>query len=106
MISKPILIIWTCKDLKEGRKVAKNLLEKRLIACASIVPAVESLFQWEGKVEISKESKVFLKTDSRHFKAVQEQILAECSYEVPEILGLPIEQGNPDYLDWLQKELC
>jgi periplasmic divalent cation tolerance protein len=105
-LTLPILIIWTCKDLKEAKRVAKILLEKRLVACASIIPVVESLFHWEGKVDSAEESKVFFKTDSRHFKAVQEQILAECSYEVPEILGLPIEQGNPEYLSWLQNELC
>ncbi len=106
MKTKPILILWTCKDRDEARRIATALLEKRLVACASIIPIVESLFLWDGKIDHAEECKVFFKTDSRHFSAVQEEILAGCSYEVPEILGLSIEQGNPTYLNWLQKELC
>lgn len=102
---KPILILWTCKDRLEAEKIAEALLEERLIACASIMPGVLSLFHWEGKIERAEECKVFLKSDARHFEALREKIAMECSYEVPEILEIEIKRANPAYLDWLQNEL-
>jgi periplasmic divalent cation tolerance protein len=102
---QPILILWTCKDAEEARKIAKALLDQRLIACASIIPKVESLFHWAGKIDHVDESKVLLKTVRRHFFAVRDYILAHCSYDIPEILEIRIEQGNPAYLAWLQNEV-
>jgi periplasmic divalent cation tolerance protein len=102
---QPILILWTCKDSEEGKQIAKALLEQRLIACASIIPSVESFFHWQGKIEHAQESKVFLKTVRQHFFAVRDYILTHSSYEIPEILELRIEQGNPAYLAWLQNEV-
>jgi periplasmic divalent cation tolerance protein len=104
-ITDPILILWTCKDQKEAKKIILVLLERKLIACASIIPHVESFFQWQGKIEQAKECKVFLKTARKKFIAVRDYILAHASYEVPEILQLPIEQGNPTYLKWMQSEI-
>ena len=101
---QPILILWTCKERREAEEIAKALLEQRLIACASIIPAVHSIFRWEGKIEQAEECKVFLKTVRSHFLAVQDYIRAHCSYDVPEIFQLSIEQGNPGYLAWLQDE--
>lgn len=101
----PILILWTCKDLEEARRMAKILLEKRLIACASMISPVESLFRWEGTIEEAKECKVFLKTGALHFEAVKEIILSHSSYQIPEILEITIERGNPSYLEWLVQEI-
>jgi periplasmic divalent cation tolerance protein len=102
---KPILILWTCKASKEAEQIAKALIEQRLIACASIIPSIRSFFRWEGKIEQAEECKVFLKTVRPCYLAVQRYILAHSSYEVPEILELTIEQGNPDYLAWLQRQI-
>ncbi len=104
-MQRPVLILWTSKDLPEARQIAQALLEARLIACASIIPKVESLFSWQGKIESAEECKIFLKTDARYFEAVKEKILSRCSYEVPEILQIEITGGNPAYLSWLQNEL-
>lgn len=100
-----ILILWTCKDVSEARRISRDLLEKRLIACASIIPTVESYYLWEEQIEHAQECKVFLKTIRQHFLAVRDYILAHASYEIPEILELSIQQGNPAYLAWLQNEL-
>lgn len=104
-MQKPILIFWTCKNEKEAKQIARALLEEQLVACASIIPKVESLFSWQGKIETAEECKVFLKTDARHFDSVREKIVSLCSYEVPEILQIEITGGNPAYLSWLQSEL-
>lgn len=105
-MGQPILILWTCKDSEEARRVSQVLLKQRLVACASIIPVVESLFHWKDKIDRAQESKVFFKSDARHFSAVKEIILQEASYEVPEILQFEISKGNPAYLAWLQQELA
>lgn len=99
-----IYIFWTCRDHGEAKTIIHELLDQRLIACASIFPGVESIYRWEGKIEQSQEVKVVLKTAQRHFDAVQIHIRAHCSYEVPEIVQVAIVQGNPGYLSWVAAE--
>lgn len=99
-----IYIFWTCRDKTEAKKIVHELLNKRLIACVSIFPEVESIYRWEGKIEESQEVKVILKTQLTHFDAVQSYIQTHCSYEVPEILQVDIAQGNPSYLSWVAEE--
>ena len=100
-----ILIIWTAKDLLEARTIAADLLEKKLIACASMIPVVESVYVWKGKLESAQECKVFLKTLSTHFGRVCEEIRKSCSYEVPEILQIAITDQSPDYLAWVKSSV-
>jgi periplasmic divalent cation tolerance protein len=100
-MDKPVLILWTCKNREEARQIAQLLLHKRLVACASLFPQIESYFHWEGVIELSQECQVFLKTMHRQFEAVRDCILTHCSYQVPEIVQLEIQEGNPVYLDWI-----
>ena len=102
-MDRPVVIIWTCKDREEAKQIVTLLLEKHLIACASIIPKVDSFFRWEGKIDHAEESKVFLKTLQRHFTAVRDLILANCSYQVPEILQIDVSAGCTSYLDWIEK---
>lgn len=99
-----IYIFWTCRDKQEAKKIIHGLLDQRLIACASIIPEVESIYRWEEKIEESQEVKVILKTLNKHFNAIQNYIQKHCSYEVPEILQVDIVQGNSRYLSWVAQE--
>ncbi len=99
-----IYIFWSCRDKKEAKKIIEELLDKRLVACASILPEIESIYRWEGKIEESREVKVILKTLVEHYDAIENTILTQCSYEVPEILQVDIVQGNPRYLSWVLSE--
>jgi len=99
-----IYVFWTCRDKMEAKKIIHQLLNKHLIACASIFPEIESIYRWEGKVEENQETKVILKTMSNHFDAIQSHIQSECSYEVPEILQVDISRVNPLYLSWVIQE--
>lgn len=99
-----IYIFWSCRDKAEAKKIIHQLLNDRLIACASIFPEVESIYRWEGKIEESKEVKVILKSDSNHFDAIQSIIKMHCSYEVPEIVQVDITRGNLSYLSWIAQE--
>jgi len=102
--TKLIYVFWTCRDKQEAKKIVHGLLDQRLIACASILPAVESIYRWEGKIEEGQEVKVILKTALEHYNAVQSYIQKHYSYEVPEILQVDIAQGNPSYLSWVVQE--
>lgn len=99
-----IYIFWTCRDIVEAKAIIHALLDRRLIACASILPEVESIYRWEEKIEESKETKVIMKTQELHFDAIQHYIQANCTYKVPEILQLAISRGNPAYLKWVTDE--
>ena len=99
-----IYVFWTCGDKVEAKKIIHELLDRRLIACASIFLEIESIYRWEGKIEEGREVKVVLKTLPNHFDAVQNFIQAQCSYEVPEIVQIDIIQGNPNYLSWVAQE--
>lgn len=99
-----IYIFWSCQNKVEAKKIIRQLLEERLIACASIFPRVESIYRWEGKIEENEEVKVILKTDSKHFDAIQNIIQAQSSYEIPEIVQVEIQRGNPRYLSWIANE--
>lgn len=99
-----IYIFWTCRDKPEAKKIIRRLLDDRLIACASIFPEIESMYQWEGRIEESQEVKIILKTVSKHFAAIQSYIQTHGSYEIPEIVQVDIAQGNSRYLSWVTEE--
>ncbi len=97
-----VLILWTCATLEEARRISQELIEKKLAACANIIPHVESIYLWEGKVENGSETKVFLKTLDSHFELVRDYIKGHCSYNVPEISKIMIDDANPDYMRWVE----
>jgi periplasmic divalent cation tolerance protein len=96
-----IIILITTKDKKEAAKIARGLLEAKLIACANIVGGVQSLFWWQGKIDSSKEVYLILKTKKILFKKVAAKVKSLHSYQTPEIIALPIIAGSKDYLQWL-----
>jgi periplasmic divalent cation tolerance protein len=99
-----VYVFWTCRDKAESKKIIYGLLEKRLIACASIFPEVESIYRWEEKIEESREVKIILKTVPDHFDTIRKHILSQCSYEVPEIVQIDIANGHLPYLSWVIQE--
>ncbi|MCC5831434.1 MAG: divalent-cation tolerance protein CutA [Chlamydiales bacterium] len=101
MESDFVQIYWTCGNLDEARQVARYLVEKNLVACANIIPWIESIFLWNEELDTAQETKVIFKTKASQFEAVKEAILARSKYEVPEILMVPIVDGNREYLEWV-----
>ena len=98
---KPAVVLVTAPDLKTARQLAKAGLKARLIACANLVPGIESHYWWQGKVEQSGEVLLILKTTSRCLERLEKFILTEHPYDTPEFLVLPLSGGNQRYLDWL-----
>ncbi len=96
-----IVVLATAKDETQANKIAEKLVEEKLIACANIVPGVQSVFRWEGKTDRAREVLLIFKSRRRHFSAIVNTVKALHSYDVPEVIALPIVEGNKDYLDWL-----
>jgi periplasmic divalent cation tolerance protein len=97
-----ILILVTCGSRKEARIIAKSLVEGRLAACVQEVGgSVHSTYRWKGKIESGKEFVLLIKTTRKRFRAVSKLVRELHSYEVPEIIALPVEQGSRGYLDWI-----
>jgi periplasmic divalent cation tolerance protein len=95
------IVLTTAGSEEEARKMATALVERRLAACVNIVPQVTSIYRWQGKVEESAEWLLIVKTTAEAFKNVQEAITQLHSYEVPECISLAIEDGSPNYLQWI-----
>ena len=96
------LVLVTAPDLKTARRLAQSALTARLIACANLVPQIESHYWWQGRIETGKEVLLVLKTARSKLGALEKMILAEHPYDTPEFVVLPLAAGNARYLDWLQ----
>src|SRR3989338_6640885 len=96
-----IVILVTAKDEDQAKRIAEKLVEEKLVACANIVPGIQSIFRWKGKVDSAKEVLLVLKSRRRHFPSIVKAVKALHSYDVPEVIALPIVEGNKDYLNWL-----
>lgn len=99
-----IVVLITTSSYDEARKVADALVAQRKAACVNIVPKVNSLFRWKGKIEDAEESLLVVKTRAKLFPEVVSAVKGIHSYDVPEIIALPIVDGNPDYLKWIGEE--
>ena len=97
-----IVVLITCASAKEARKIGRALVEDRHAACANIVQTpVQSIFRWKGRVESAGEFLLLLKTSRKEFPALAQQVRRLHSYEVPEIIALPVERGLSSYLKWI-----
>ena len=100
-----IVILSTCSTEEEAERLARGLLDARLAACINLVPRVRSFYRWKGQVEDAAECLLVIKSSRELFGALRSALAAAHSYEVPEIVALPILDGAPEYLNWLQENL-
>ena len=100
-----IIVLMTTSNKKEAENIIHQLLEEHLIACANILDSVSSFFWWKQKIEHENETLVVMKSSKKLFKKLTEKIKELHSYDVPEILALPIVAGSQSYLDWLKNSL-
>ena len=99
-----ILILTTLPDVESARSLARSLVEDHLCACATIGAPVESMYHWQGAIETAHEVPLTLKTRGDRFDDVAAAIRSRHPYELPEILAVPITDGLPDYLAWVDAE--
>ena len=95
------IVLTTAGSEEEARKIARHLVERQLAACVNIVPQVESVYRWQGKVEEAREWLLLIKTTSERFPAVRDALLELHSYNVPECVAIAIEEGSSGYLEWI-----
>ena len=95
------IVLVTAPDLKTARMLAKAALNKRLIACANLIPKLESHYWWKGKIEKGSEVLMLLKTSGSKLAALEKLIIAEHPYDTAEFIVLPIGRGSQRYLDWI-----
>src|SRR5580693_4811056 len=101
-----ILVLVTCGSRREARKIARALVGQRLAACVSEIGVpVASTYRWKGKVESAKEFLLLIKTSKRRFAALRDAVREMHSYDVPEIIALPIAAGSRSYLDWIEESV-
>ncbi|MCW3998799.1 MAG: divalent-cation tolerance protein CutA [Candidatus Bathyarchaeota archaeon] len=105
MNSEFIIVLVTTKDQTEAEKISQTLLSEKLIACANIISPVVSCFSWMGKIDRTEECLVVMKSRADLFGEVAVRVKALHSYEVPEVLALPVVAGSADYLAWLGSTL-
>jgi len=99
-----IVIYCTVPNKKEGKEIAKKLVERKLVACVNIIDNVESVFSWDGEMSEAKEAMMIIKTKKDLFDKVQFIIQELHSYNVPEIIALPILLAEETYLKWVEHE--
>jgi periplasmic divalent cation tolerance protein len=103
-LTDKLVVLVTCGSAKEARRIARALVEKRLAACGNILEApVRSIYRWKSKVETAREYLLLIKTSRRRFAALQAEVKRLHSYDVPEIIALPIASGSPEYLKWISE---
>jgi periplasmic divalent cation tolerance protein len=95
------IVLTTAGSEEEARKIARRLVETRVAACVNIVPQIASIYRWQGKVEESREWLLVIKTTDAAFDKVRQAIAELHSYELPECICLTIEDGSPNYLQWI-----
>jgi periplasmic divalent cation tolerance protein len=99
-----IVVLSACESAEEAGRLARALVERRLAACVNIVPGVRSVYRWKGAVEDTGEWLVLIKSRRDLFDRLRQAIEKEHSYEVPEIIALPVVAGSENYLAWLAAE--
>jgi periplasmic divalent cation tolerance protein len=100
-----IVVLSTCPDEPAAARLARLLVEQKLAACVSVVPAVRSFYRWKDAVESAGECLLVIKSSRALFGALREALEKAHSYEVPEVLALAVVDGSPNYLNWLQSNL-
>lgn len=101
MAERVLLALSTFPDQETAREISNELVTKKLAACANILPGVESIYRWKEEIESGNETLVLFKLSEDRQSAFQEKLRALHSYEVPEIIFIPISSGLPEYLRWV-----
>ena len=100
-----IVVYVTVKEVEEARKIAKDLVKKRLAACVNILPQVESHFWWKDKLATEKENLLIIKTKDTLLPELAKAVKKNHSYSIPEIIAVPITGGSRPYLEWMDAEV-
>jgi periplasmic divalent cation tolerance protein len=99
------IVLCTAGSEEEARKIARHVVEQRLAACVNIVPHLESIYRWQGKVESARDCLLLIKTTEKRFPEVRDAIRELHSYELPECISISIDEGSAAYLEWIDQSV-
>jgi periplasmic divalent cation tolerance protein len=99
------IVLTTAGSEEEARKIARHMVDRQLSACVIIVPQIESIYRWQGKVEEASEWLLLIKTTAERFPAVRDALRELHSYELPECVAIAIEEGSSGYLEWIAESV-
>ena len=100
------LLVWcTCPSSEVADRIAQQIVEKRLAACANIIPGVKSVYRWQGKIIQDQECIMMIKTTKDQFDALAAEIIEMHPYELPELITVNIDQGLEAYLQWIEDQV-
>src|SRR5258707_2463983 len=97
------VVLGTCRSIAKAQRIGRNVVEKKLAACANIFRGVESIYRWKGKVERAREVLVVIKTTVARLPALEKEVNRMHDYEVPEFIVLPVVAGSREYLKWVEE---
>ncbi len=105
MSDEQILLVMTnVPDVATAQAIARAVVDAKLAACVNILPAVQSVYRWQGAVEQASEVTLLIKTTQRRYPQLQRAIVAAHPYELPEVIAWPLSEGHPPYLHWVVSE--
>jgi periplasmic divalent cation tolerance protein len=104
-VTDKIVVLSTCDSEEEAQRLARHLIERRLAACVNIVAGARSIYRWKDNIEEAAEFLLVIKSKRDLFPALRAELETVHSYEIPEVIALPILDGSEPYLDWLDGEL-
>ena len=99
------LVLTTAGSQQEAQQIARTLVDGRLAACVNIIPQIQSIYRWQGKVEDAQEWLLLIKTTNQAFEHVRDAIRELHSYELPECISLSVEDGSAAYLNWISESV-
>jgi periplasmic divalent cation tolerance protein len=99
-----LVVFVTTPSRDQAVAIAKNIVNDRLAACVNIVPAIDSIYRWEGKIARDAETLMIIKTTADSYDALEKRVIELHSYDTPEVIALRINRGSEKYLNWLQTE--
>jgi periplasmic divalent cation tolerance protein len=101
-----IVVLSACASAEEAQRLARALVEKRLAACVNMIPGIRSIYRWKDAIQEDEEVLLVIKTSRALMEEVKDEIEHLHSYEVPEIIALPVVDGSERYLAWMSRELA
>jgi periplasmic divalent cation tolerance protein len=103
-VGQVLVILVTTVNQEEARKIGKGMVNAKLAACANVIPGIQSIYRWEGKVVKTQEVLLILKSTKPRYRALEKAIKAMHTYETPEIIALPVKEGLDRYIEWVCSE--
>jgi periplasmic divalent cation tolerance protein len=103
-VEQVLVVLVTAASQKEAIRIGKGMVNAKLAACANIIPSVQSIYRWKGKVTQAQETLLILKSTQSRYRALEKAIKMIHTYETPEIIALPLKKGSNQYVGWVCRE--